>query len=269
MTCNFFTLLSHFLLAKCVLCDKSLLTVTFERSNLVDSANAIIAKDFVWKASAINYILALSNETKNERADLINDLILKSSGIAFIEDLHHLMKNNRTRFYNVILVDEYKSFVELYETIIGKYSDKFVMDGLFLLIFINGSFAEIDSVAELLWRNYTYNVAFLIENGDGVDLKTFIPFTPIKCSDTSLKIINQFVNGSFTKGENFFPEKLSNLYQCPIKVVTFDCPPMMMIKRPKRVNESYKFIGVDGEILTAVKHGLNFKENLFINDLDR
>jgi hypothetical protein len=270
MTCNFFKLFSHFLLSNYyVLCDKSLLSIAMGKSNLVESANAIIAREFVWKTFAINYILALSDETKDEQMDLINDVVLTSSGHVFIEDLEHLMENNRTRFYNVIFVDEFVSFVVLYENVIRKFSDKFVMDGLFLLIFVNGSFPEIDLIVPHLWKNYTLNVNFLIEELDVVYLKTFVPFAAGKCGDTSLKIINHFVNGSFAKAGEFFPQKLSNLYQCPVKVVTFDCPPMMMIKRPKSANESYQFHGVDGQIFTTIKERLNFKEDLFINDLDR
>jgi hypothetical protein len=59
---------------------------------------------------------------------------------------------------------------------------------------------------------------------------------------------------------SFFPEKTANLFKCSISVVTFNCPPMMMIHYDQ--NGNYNLKGIDGEMLKILAEIFNFEINL-------
>lgn len=262
----------------------SRIAVHTTKSDLLNAASDIILSDFAWKTGAINFIIALNNETKYEWNFLINDFIVENSGRAtiYIEDTNFIRK--RQRFYNILIVDTYKSFLNIYSKI---STDTFVIDGFYLMICINRlNFMEIQEISKLLWNIFVYNIDFLLvdeNNINKINLLTFIPF--LKCETSSCKyeqkevcgntkpvIINQYVNGSFQLKTSHFPEKISNLHQCPLKIVTFNCPPMMMINYTVSNDglKSFKLFGVDGEMTNTLAEELNFKIDLYhISDLIR
>ncbi|KAL7029689.1 hypothetical protein ACKWTF_006320 [Chironomus riparius] len=155
------------------------------------------------------------------------------------------------------------------------------------MICINSlNFIEIQEISKLLWSIFVYNIDFLlvdVDNINKINLLTFIPFLKCEnrscryeqkevCGNTKPVIINQYVNGSFQLKSNYFPEKISNLHQCPVKIVTFNCPPMMMINYSVSNDglESFKLFGVDGEMTNTLAEELNFKIDLYhISDLIR
>lgn len=262
----------------------SRIAVDTTKSDLLNAASDIILSDFAWKTEAINFIIALNNETKYEWNFLINDFIVENSGRAtiYVEDTYFIRK--RQRFYNILIVDTYKSFLNIYSRI---STDTFVIDGFYLMICINRlNFMEIQEISKLLWNIFVYNIDFLLvdeHNINKINLLTFIPFVKCEnsscgyeqkevCGNTKPVIINQYVNGSFQLKTNHFPEKISNLHQCPVKIVSFNCPPMMMINYTVSNDglKTFKLFGVDGEMTNTLAAELNFKIDLFhISDLIR
>ncbi|KAG5681337.1 hypothetical protein PVAND_010782 [Polypedilum vanderplanki] len=234
------------------------------QSDLFSAANEIISSQK--KVTALNFIIAFNNETIEKKyGTLINDLIVKSNNcVIYIE--HADFISQRNRLFNVFIVDNFKSFNRIYSRI---SSDTFVIDGLYLIIFIeNISMSDIEQATRLLWDLFIYNVNFLLKDSGEINLITFMPFTKeMNCGNTRPKIINQYVNGSFWSEVQYYPEKLTNLFQCPVKVVTFNAPPMMMIKYS---DDSFQLYGVDGEMMTALAKELNFKIDVHhISDLIR
>ncbi|CRL04599.1 CLUMA_CG017667, isoform A [Clunio marinus] len=239
-------------------------------SDLVDAASEIISNHFKSNAVTINFISALTNETKCERSFLINNLIAQCD-VVFVEDIDVITK--RHRLYNVIFIDTFQSFLRLFRRLTSKY---FVIDGYFLMIFINGPIDELGEITKSLWNNFIFNVAFLAQTEYELNISTFIPFSKPKCDnenciqncgDTKPVVIDVF-NKTFTKNKDFFPNKMENFFNCPVKVVTFNCPPMMMIKYDE--DKNFDFKGPDGEMLKLLSKKLNFKIDLIhISDLIR
>ncbi|KAG5667104.1 hypothetical protein PVAND_015103 [Polypedilum vanderplanki] len=254
------SLFSILVLAIIVKCEKEKI-----QSDLFSAANEILSSQR--KATALNFIIAFNNETvEKEYGILINDLIIKSNSCAvYIE--HADIISQRHRLFNVFIVENLKSFDLMYTKI---SSDTFVIDGIYLIIFIdNINMSDIEVVTRRLWNLFIYNANFLLYDSQEINLITFMPFSKeMNCGNTKPKIINQYVNGSFRWPEiQHYPEKLTNLYQCPIKVVTFNAPPMIMIKYS---NDSFELHGVDGEMMTVLAKELNFKIDLHhISDLIR
>lgn len=250
--------------------------------NLIDAAESVINTNFISKTSTINFVIALNNETKRERAVLINDLISRCDSVVFIEDVESI--HPRHRLYNVLFVDDYKSFLRLYRQI---SADTFVIDGFYLMIFVQGLDPQLSEITKLLWSIFLFNIDFLAaasDSDDGVggsggerveeevNLWTFIPFTSCengtchdrKCGDTTPKVIKKFIRGSAVDDVKIFPEKISNLHQCPVKIVTFNAPPMMMIHYPQPNDKKiFRLIGVDGEMIELLSRQLNFTIDLF------
>jgi hypothetical protein len=233
---------------------------------LLDASVDVITSSFTPKASTVNFIIALENDTKREEEALINDMISRCECVVFIEDVEVL--HPRQRLYSVLLVDNFKSFLRLFQKI---SADTFVIDGFFLMIFVDGFIEELSEMAKLLWKIFIFNVNFLIATDDGksVNLWTFLPFTSCEsdtchetCGDTSPIIINKFINGSFLS-DDLYPEKISNLHRCPVKIVTFNAPPMMMINYPSKNTSIFRLAGVDGEMITLLSKTMNFTIDLF------
>lgn len=243
-----------------------------ESSDLFDAASDIISSNFAWKTEAINFIIALSNATKHEWNVLINDFVVRNSdsAVVYVEEANFVYK--RKRFYNILIVDSYKSFQLISEKI---STDSFVIDGFYLMICIKGiNLAEIEMMSKVLWNIFVYNVDYLVtDDAKKVNLLTFIPFSKCEkdtcqeneyCGNIKPTIINQYVNGSFQSRDNHYPEKITNLHQCPVKIVTFNCPPMMLIDYTGNDNnKKFKLNGVDGKMIETLADELNFTIDLF------
>lgn len=75
-------------------------------------------------------------------------------------------------------------------------------------ILVDGEIAQIERIFELLWNKQIFNAIVMHEEGNGrISVKTFLPFKPGKCNDTSPVLINEFKNGNFSDG-NIFPDKM-------------------------------------------------------------
>lgn len=236
---------------------------SFSHSDLLEAVDEVISSSFESNAVTINFVISLSDETKRERSILINNIIARCSGTVVIEDVTFITQ--RQRFYNVIFIDDFESFLLLFERM---SSNNFVIDGYFLIVLVEGAIDELYQISRQMWSIFINKIDFLVEEHNGVSLLTFFPFSPAKCDDAKPVIIKRF-NGS-SGNETFYPEKFSDMLQCPIKVVTFNTPPMMMIEYKDHERSSFNLKGVDGEMLKLLSQIFNFKiELIHISDLIR
>lgn len=232
-------------------------------NNLLHSAEEIITKSFKPNAETINFIIALSDETKREWNVLINNLVARCGDVVIIEDAEII--SQRRRVYNVIFIDNFKSFQRLTRQM---SANTFVIDGYYLMIFVEGEIEELPQITKKLWSIFIHNVDFLVETKTGLSLLTFLPFLETNCVDgkcdkrcgdsTPIVLHNFKANRSYVGG--FYPEKIRNMFECPIKVVTFNCPPMMMISYLD--DEIYQLQGIDGEMLKVLGEIFNFEIKL-------
>jgi hypothetical protein len=240
------------------------------KSDLLHAADEIISRSFKSSAVTINFIISLSDETKRERNILINNLAARCD-VVYVEEATVI--THRHRLYNVIFIDNFKSFLRLSRQM---SASTFVIDGYYLMIFVEGPIPEMAQITKLLWSIFIYNVDFLVEAETGLSLLTFLPFSETNCVDgkcekrcgdsTPVELHSFKGNRSFVG--SFYPDKMMNLYKCPIKVVTFNCPPMMMIHYNE--DKKYALSGIDGEMLKVLAKQLNFEiELIHISDAIR
>lgn len=105
----------------------------------------------------------------------------------------------------------------------------------------------------------------MLKERDGISVLTFFPFQGHHCSDSTPMLINKFANGKFVNSiEDFFPLKLLDLQECPIRVATSSNSDPYIFSQ-KLANDSYELHGRDITVLNAIADALNFKiEYVFI-----
>lgn len=272
-------------------------------NDLLLATSEVIVKGFGASAVTINFIFALSDETRVQHNRLIDNLIASCTNRAsairvelatrreqqqqqpltsvFVEDVNFITQ--RQKLYNVIFIDTINSFHQLNSRLNERRSSNFVIDGYYLMIFVvERSIGELSEVTMRLWSHSIYNVLIVLpDNGrqrslEGIlnstresrlSLITFKPFaSPLKCDDTTPVTVNVFTRGRFTT-DQFFMSKMNNLSHCPIKVVSFNCPPMMMISYD--VNSGRPSLdGIDGRMLNTLSEVLAFSVELVHIDDD-
>lgn len=231
-------------------------------SDLVDAADKIISRSFKPSAVTINFIISLSDETKRERSILINNLVTRCD-VVYVEDATTITQ--RHRLYNVIFIDNFGSFQRLIRQM---SASTFVIDGYFLMVFVEGMIPELEQITRRLWSIFIFNVDFLVETETGLSLLTFLPFSETNCVDEkcdkrcedSTPVVLHSFKGNRSFVGNFYPEKMINLFKCPIKVVTFNCPPMMTIQSDDE--NGFRLRGIDGEMLKVLAEIFNFEIDL-------
>lgn len=237
---------------------RSALQIGKSTNNLLDAASEVIS-NFKSRAVTINLILALSDQTKREQSILINNLVAYCN-VAYVEDVEFITQ--RQRLYSVILIEDFNSFIRLSRRL---SSDNFVIDGFYLVILVAGPIREMPEITRLLWRALIHHVNFIVEAENGTSLMTFLPFSHDKCDDSAPVVSHEFHQDTTPSKRNFYPKRVSNLYQCPVRVVTFNCPPMMMIDYDE--DKNFELRGADGEMLKVLAEILNFRiELIHISD---
>jgi hypothetical protein len=107
-----------------------------------------------------------------------------------------------------------------------------------------------------------FNVDLIHENGESIDVTTFMPFSQTKCDDMTPRVINRFVNDSFEKNikETVFPDKFKNLFQCPIKIATYE--ESLSVIRTKNAHANFTLSGFDIELVEQISKTLNISNDL-------
>lgn len=250
---------------------KNINSLSFKNNVLTDAVVESILSQYVGQATAVNFCFASTNiYEKIETLDFINQIIhkLNSSIIVRLEEYTNIHVTRARRFNNVLFADNYESFLKIYGIL---KPNKFEYQGKYLVVITENyrlQLAGIKSILVDLWNIFIVNVNIIIKSLDGqsAQIYTFFPFTETYCGKVRPVLWNQFENGTFLNKTELFPEKTANLYQCPLKVVTFDIPPMMMIELRNDGNHIYR--GVDGRLLKSLSEDMNFKINLTYMAID-
>lgn len=236
-------------------CCRGEIRIEKSTENLLDAASEVISS-FKSRAVTINLILALSDETKRERSTLINNLVANCN-VVYVEDVDSITQ--RQRLYNVILIENYSYFLRLSRRL---SSDNFVIDGIYLMLLVAGPIREMPDITRQLLGVFIHHVNFIVEAENGTSMITFWPYSHDKCNDSApiATSVLEMSNKTSSRWSTFYPRKFSNLYQCPVKVVTFNCPPMMMIHYDEAKN--FELSGPDGEMLKVLAELFNFRIDL-------
>lgn len=200
--------------------------------NLAFAVSEVIDADFNSGVKTTNFILPHSSNTN------IKDFVEALLSISFAsfksvfrqESLSRLSASDRPKHYVVIVVEHFEHFLEIHQKLMPQY---FKFNGQYIIVLIRGAIREIQKILQLVWELQIYNVNVMFENDNGtVSVQTFIPFKTFKCNDTSPVLIGEFKNGKFFGGKRkLFPEKMKNLFGCPIRVsLSNSSEPFIIIK---------------------------------------
>ena len=164
------------------------------------------------------------------------------------------------RRFSFIAIRNFSDFMKFYKEL---NPVNFFHNVHFIIALIDGKVPEIQNFFDDLWKFQVHNVIVIYEGShEHLSIVTFFPFqSSSDCSNTTPVLINEFVNGSFTRDlSNIFPKKMENLQQCEIKVATSNnIAPHISAKTNS--DQKQKFYGRDFDLIKTLSENLNFKLN--------
>ncbi|KAM7348209.1 uncharacterized protein ACRADG_007625 [Cochliomyia hominivorax] len=160
-------------------------------------------------------------------------------------------------YCNMILIDSYKSLEKANLKEYNKNYDTFEYYFIFLHAPDEIAHKDMELIFRYCFNNYWLhcNVMMLRTNGE-ILVYTYFPFKENHCFQTQPEIINEYKNNRFVN-EEIFPDKLSNLHGCPMKVTTWNSPPFVM-NRPNKRYPNLKVTGFEMIIVNALSQTMNF-----------
>lgn len=225
--------------------------------SLTKAVTDVINKSFLVDFPIINIITSpnaderiklLMNEMSNEVARNV------SSAASFrVSDLDSLPDVVEKRYYTVIFISDYETFPNFTRAVLS--SDQFYFQGFYLVVMVEKFENQYEDMAKLfrhMWQCcliINLNVLMPSSSDDEVEMYTFYPFTSAYCGKAFPILTNRFINSTFTRpSENYFDVgKLKNLFGCPLKVATFNIPPLIFVSN--RSDGRHELSGIDGELL--------------------
>lgn len=216
-------------------------------SKLVDFLHQVHVQFFAKKSSNVRFVAT----SKSSSSSCHLTELLKDSVTFELFEISKLSKTslNPSRC-NIIQIESESNFEAILEELPSK---KFYANGYFLLLPKNCSSIDVDKIFEAAWRRYVYNVNILCNE----TIKTYMPFQHNSCGNTTAVTMNESMS-------NFFPDKLKNLFGCPIKVATFFYPPITM--REMLADGSFRYYGSEMEMVFGLAEALNFSIDMtYIN----
>lgn len=134
--------------------------------------------------------------------------------------------------------------------------------GFYLIVLTKSQSDFLQNIQKIfrdLFSLYITNTILIIsstENLKEISLYNFFPFQKYGCGRVKPILWNKFKDGKYSLNRSFFPNKLRNMYGCPIRVVTFETPPYMILE--KRPNNSLEILGIEGILLRVLSNRMNF-----------
>lgn len=117
---------------------------------------------------------------------------------------------------------------------------------------------QITKIFEDFWSIYITNTNVLVPTDDykTVLLYTYFPYTAVHCEKVVAVVQDYFENHNFTRNAPIFPDKMSNMHKCPVRVAMYHFEPFTMLKR--QPNASYFIDGIEGIVFRVISQRLNF-----------
>ena len=241
--------------------EKALVNQVLENEVLVDPLHQVLMSNHF--DNVVNFISVDTFKTRF----LIKKLMKKvCEGSKLLVKLESVIKDKKKilgrKLDSVLIIESFENFTN----ILGQLkTENLKSDGKFLIVLANKEFNEAQEILKTLWNLQIYNVNLMFENeNQEVLVKTFFPFNGSSCNDTAPILINTFKNGKFSKLiSNFFPEKMKNLHNCLIKVVTSNqSTPYIIIKN--RDNGTVEYVGAGMKLIQTLSEIFNFEIELIL-----
>jgi len=162
-----------------------------------------------------------------------SDIFIKNfSRVVFISGQHPHKGRHKDSFF--IVGTNWRAVLTQLALVIPK------IDSRVIISWVEGSDREtdkrdIDDVLRSSWEMLMVNVIVSLipefDNATEINLYTYFPFrNTSRCFDTSAVLVDVWVNSSFARKANLFPDdKVSNLNKCPLRVTSFEDEPQTWI----------------------------------------
>lgn len=246
---------------KIVKCDnKTKFEVASFNRNFLSDALCAAAETFVKAQIVLNVISTKDfGQSAKDFEDEFLSKISRDHRIILRIFYHEVfaLENGRIRRGSVFVIRDFSDFMEIYETLTP---ERYKFNGYFLIVLLN-EIDEVHEIFKLLWIKQIYNVIVMHESENhSVLMKSFEPFRPGKCDDTTPIVVDEFKNGNFKFGNDLLPNKLKDLHNCEVRVsISNDTQPFVIaILQP---NGSYALSGRDISLVTSLAESLNFRIN--------
>lgn len=246
------------------------LSASHNESALTKSVTDIILNFFVRQSSTLDVFYAADHEEELTSVNSYINEILSHVDVKIavqVEDYSSMKTLGRRYTFNIFFVTSYTSFRKLYEKI-SPWT--FNHQGFYLIVCTNSdskNYFMMERMFGDLWAEYIVNVHILWmppENDNQALIFTYFPYNRFYCGSVVPIISNQFIENSWIRGHNFFPNKMNNLHKCVLRVATFNNPPFAMPKKHKK--GQLKLDGIDGKVLDVISKRMNFIAELDVVD---
>jgi hypothetical protein len=214
-------------------------------------------------AKNAKFLNIFQDSLRNDSGFISEVLIATSSQIPLeVEDYRFFRHHPKKVSNSVFFVENFFSFSKILLNLTPKNFNFGGNHFIVLTKYYSKIKEDIKQIFEELLETNIINVNILAQTGDieEVEMLTFDPYQSGNCGTADSYILNIFRNNSFIEKDVYFPDKLSDLHKCPIKVVIFDSAPFMILNNQSEPG------GIDGTILNFLADALNFTAQIIVAD---
>lgn len=139
--------------------------------------------------------------------------------------------------------------------------DTYEYSGFFTIVlteYFDDQTEIIEKILRDCWSLYIANAIVLTPTEDyqTILLYTYFPYTATHCGSVEPIVHDYFENGTFALNASIFPNKMENLFECPLIVSTYNFPPLVILK--EQSNGTFYIDGIEGTVLRVIANRLNF-----------
>lgn len=231
----------------------------------IEAVTFVIQTVFMKRFTTVNFITAVEDPNDAKIMQFKDSILPKNQAkgvtVFRLDNFTHIQNiRYRLKFYNLILLDNFKSFEILFDKI---QPDKFNFRGKYLIVLSNGLIPEIDFIFQAMWKKSIINVNILYDTGSVVNMVTYKIFSENSCGEPTISKVNPFQNRTFARRSvDLFPNKVENLHGCGIKVVTFHRCPAVCVSKDSKGRLIAR--GFDIAIIDLIADELNFQPKMEI-----
>lgn len=231
--------------------------------------------DIIWnfysqKTPTVNFVHSSGTTQTYKVQDILNEIIDQPyNEVAFqIEEANNLARSYRKKSHNVIICDTFYSCEKIFTKI---RPEIFEFEGYFLIVITKYNEHIYETMLKIFgsfWSQHIVNVNILWsppENDGDTLMYTFWPYTSFYCGEAFPVQLNQYRVENWLKRTDYFPNKVANMYGCPVQVATFHNAPFTIIKEH---DGKVTVKGIDGILLRVLSQRMNFKPEIkLVSDL--
>lgn len=133
---------------------------------------------------------------------------------------------------------------------------------------INQRLSNLERIFARLFALQVIDVnVLMLDNEDTLQIYTYFPFKKTDCESLQAEIYMSFEQMKDIESslKIFYPNKIENMYACPVKVALINFPPYITFNTMANDSIPYNIEGSEGNILQVLADSLNFTLRLTDN----